>query len=183
MTGTASQLFGTDALGLNPASTLVVVADTAAAYIGKADGADQLPVAGLPSIVLAPDGEPGFTFGSKTAPTTLQIALLKAGRGAKVAEGDNVVLNYSGVLWGAKELFDSSWAKKAPATLLARPLAADGTGVVAGFAKAIIGQQVGSQVIVVIPPGQYGYPAGSAPSGVPDGSTMVFVIDILGISK
>jgi peptidylprolyl isomerase len=51
---------------------------------------------------------------------------------------------------------------------------------VPGFAKALIGQRVGSQVIAVIPP-KDGYPTGQAPTTVPDGSTMVFVFDILGI--
>ena len=54
--------------------------------------------------------------------------------------------------------------------------------VVNGFAKAIVGAKVGSQVIVVVPPGEeFGYPAGSGPVG--DDETMIFVIDILGIAK
>ena len=54
------------------------------------------------------------------------------------------------------------------------------TGVVPGLAEGLIGQTVGSQVIVVIPP-ELGYPAGQAPASVPEGSTMVFVVDILGL--
>ena len=45
-----------------------------------------------------------------------------------------------------------------------------------------MGAKVGSQVIVVIPPGEeWGYPAGSGP--IDDDDSMIFVIDILGIAK
>lgn len=182
-TGTAAQLFGSEALGLDPKSTLVVVSDIDSAFLGRADGVDQLPVAGLPSIVLAPNGQPGFTFPAGAAPKSLKIATLKAGNGATVKKGDSIIVNYTGVLWAdTKSVFDSTWDKHNPATLTATSIADDQAGVVPGFAKAIIGAKVGSQVLVVIPP-KYGYPAGSAPSSVPDGSTMVFVIDILGIDK
>ena len=47
--------------------------------------------------------------------------------------------------------------------------------------KNIVGQTVGSQVMVVIPP-EDAY--GDAPQqGIPAGSTLVFVIDILGIDE
>lgn len=182
-TGTAKQLFGSDALGLDPKSTLVVVSDIDSTFLGRANGADQLPVAGLPSIVLAPNGEPGFTFPPGDAPKDLEIATLKAGKGSTVKKGDSVIVNYTGVLWAqTKTVFDSTWDKGAPATLKAVSLDDDQNGVVPGFAKAIVGAKVGSQVLVVIPP-KYGYPSGSAPSSIPDGSTLVFVIDILGTEK
>jgi peptidylprolyl isomerase len=54
---------------------------------------------------------------------------------------------------------------------------------VAGFGQALVGQTVGSQVLVVIPPALGYGPSG----GTPDGSigatdTIVFVIDILATS-
>jgi len=35
---------------------------------------------------------------------------------------------------------------------------------------------------VIVPP-DLGYASGSAPAGVPEGSTLVYVVDILGIYK
>jgi hypothetical protein len=187
--GTAGDLIGQGSIDQNKAlntlaltDTVVMVVDVTQSFLGRANGVDQLPVAGVPSIVLAPNGQPGFTFSAGDAPKDLKVATLKAGNGAAVKKGDSVVLNYTGVLWGAKSVFDSTWDRSAPATLTAVSLVDDSTGVVPGFATAIIGAKVGSQVLVVIPP-KFGYPAGSAPSSVPDGSTMVFVIDILGIDK
>ena len=52
-------------------------------------------------------------------------------------------------------------------------------GVIAGFRNALVGQQVGSQVLVVIPPAD-GYGAQGQPSaGIGGTDTLVFVIDIL----
>ena len=187
--GTALELIGATAvqqnkLAVQPTDTVVVVADIMNSYLGRANGADQLPQAGLPSIVLAPNGQPGFTFPSSPIPAQLRIATLKQGNGQVVQAKDRVVVNYTGVLWDTKKVFDSTWDRNVPAVLNAVSLTDDPTrGVVPGFAKALIGAHVGSQVLVVIPPGADGYPKGSAPSAVPDGSTMVFVVDILGISK
>ncbi|MEP6480669.1 MAG: FKBP-type peptidyl-prolyl cis-trans isomerase [Rhodoglobus sp.] len=181
-TGTAKQLFGPDALGLDATSTLVVVADIDSTFLGRANGADQPAVAGLPSIVLAPNGEPGFTFPPGDAPSALKIATLKSGNGATVKKGDSIIVHYTGVLWSTKKVFDSTWDKGNPATLTATSIVDDPSGVVPGFAKAVVGAKVGSQVLVVIPP-KDGYPSGSAPASIPDGSTLVFVIDILGVDK
>jgi len=45
-----------------------------------------------------------------------------------------------------------------------------------------VGQNVGSQVLVSVPP-QLGYAPGGAPAGVPDGATLVYVLDIVGVSN
>ncbi|MBC7589679.1 MAG: FKBP-type peptidyl-prolyl cis-trans isomerase [Salinibacterium sp.] len=183
--GTAGDLIGDGAiqqngLALTAQDTVVMVVDVQSVYLGRADGADQILQAGFPSIVLAPDGRPGFTFADPVAPTALKRETLKAGNGAKVQEGDSVVLNYTGVIWETQEVFDSTWERNAPAVLIAASMSDTDGGLVPGFAKALIGQRVGSQVIVSIPP-KDGYPQGQAPSSVPADSTMVFVFDVLGI--
>lgn len=184
--GPANELLGADAieangLALTPDQAVVMVVDVERAFLGRADGRDELAQAGFPSVVLAPNGQPGLTIPGGETPTELMIARLKGGDGETVKEGDTVVLNYTGVLWDTKEVFDSTWDRGAPAGLVAESLTDNERGVVPGFAKALIGQKVGSQVIVVIPP-EFGYPAGSAPATVPEGSTMVFVFDVLGIA-
>lgn len=183
MVGPASDLFGPDALGLDPDTTIVVVSDITSAFPGQATGADQLPQAGFPSVVFTPRGQPGFTFPSSTAiPTSLTIAALKQGSGETVAEGDTLSVNITGVVWGGKETFASSWTNNQPAPLVASPLNDAGEGVAPGLAKALIGQQVGSRLIVVIPPGDDSYPEAQLPTGVAATDTLVFVVDILAIS-
>ena len=135
----------------------------------RADGEDQPPVAGLPTVTLADDGAPTITVPKTPAPTELQIGVLKQGDGAEVADGASVTVHYTGVIWATGEVFDSSWAK-APATFTT-------DGVIAGFSTALVGQKVGSQVLAVIPPAE-GY--GDAGSGtIKATDTIVFVVDIL----
>lgn len=85
--------------------------------------------------------------------------------------GGSVTVHYTGVLWSDGTVFDSSWSRKSPATFSLN-------GVVPGFAQALEGQTVGSQIVAIIPP-ELGY--GDQDNGtIPSGSTLVFVIDILG---
>lgn len=166
--------------GLAATDAIVVVIDVERAFLAKANGVDQLPSAGFPSIVLAPSGQPGFTFASGSTPTDYSWAVLKQGNGAIVEDGDQAVIHFSGVVWGGSSPYYSSWDAGNPLTVTASSLDDDPAGLPSGWAKALIGQKVGSQVIVIIPPSE-GYPTGSAPTGVVDGDTLVIVFDILGI--
>jgi peptidylprolyl isomerase len=124
-------------------------------------------------VVRAVDGQPGITWNGSEAPTDFAVSTLISGDSDQtVAEGDSVLVQYTGVIWNEKKPFDSSWDKNGPTTLTASP-----DQVVPGFAKAIIGQKVGSQVVAVLPPSE-GY-GDQATQTIPAGSTLVFVIDIL----
>ncbi|MEV8266559.1 FKBP-type peptidyl-prolyl cis-trans isomerase [Microbacterium sp. NPDC076911] len=151
---------------------------TAEAYIidlidvapGAAWGEPQDPVDGMPTVELAEDGAPAITVPDADAPTEVEIETLKLGDGAVVAEGDTVLVHYTGVKWSDGSVFDSSWESGTPASFQT-------TGVVAGFQQALEGQTVGSQVLVVIPP-EFGY--GESEGHELQDETLVFVVDILG---
>lgn len=181
---TVADVYGEDALspelGLANEDALVLVMDVQRGFPGRADGANQLAVPGMPAVVRAPDGTPGITLPNEEPPTELRIATLKQGDGATVEEGDRVVVHYTGLIWETESIFQSTWDTTA-ATLTAA-VSEDGTsaGVIPGMAEALIGSEVGSQFIVVIPP-EYGYPDGASPAGIPEDSTLVFVVDVLGI--
>jgi peptidylprolyl isomerase len=133
-------------------------------------GEEQSAPEGLPAVELAEDGEPTVTIPEGDAPADLQLGTLKLGDGPVVEPGDNVLVQYKGVLWSDGSEFDSSWSRDAPASFAT-------TGVVPGFRQALEGQTVGSQVVVVIPPA-LGY-GDADQDGIPAGSTLVFVVDIL----
>lgn len=177
------QLFGCDGPGARIVATapstettpaVVYVLDVLEVVPTAAWGEAQTPVAGLPTVELADDGAPTITVPDGDAPTETQIATLKKGDGPTVASGDTVLVHYTGALWSDGTVFDSSWEQGIPATFPT-------TGVVTGFAKALEGQTVGSQVLAVIPPAE-GY--GDAEQGaIPANSTLVFVVDILGTQQ
>ena len=184
VTGTIEDVFGADALdpalGLDNDDPIVMVIDVQAAYLGRANGVPQLGASGIPAVVTTPDGVPGVTIPDEAPPSELRAHTLVLGQGAAIAEGDLAVLHYTGLLWSTKTVFDSSWERGAPATFTVTSFENDPNGIVPGLADSLVGKTIGSQVIVVIPP-EFGYPAGQAPETIPDGSTMIFVVDILGI--
>ncbi|MEV4687800.1 FKBP-type peptidyl-prolyl cis-trans isomerase [Microbacterium sp. LWH3-1.2] len=156
------------------ASNVVVIAQSVDELPTVATGEDQEPVEGMPEVELADNGEPTITVPSDfAAPDTTEIAVLKKGDGATVESGDNVFVQYTGVLPDGT-VFDSSWQRGAPTQFQT-------TGVVQGFQKALEGQTVGSQVIAVIPASE-GY--GDTEQGsIPANSTLIFVVDILGVQR
>jgi|GEM_PF-279215 len=186
--GTAGDLLGTETidqnqLALNLDDTIVMVSDVEERFAGKADGVDQLPPAGTPAIVTAPNGQPGFSFPTSGPPSEVISATLKRGSGETLTEGDVAVLHMSGIEWGAKNTFANTWENAGVPTNL--PLNVDAIvagGLPVGIAEALIGQKVGSQVLLVLPP-EAGFAPGAAPAGVTSGSTIVFVFDILGIQE
>lgn len=160
------------ALGLQGNDTLVVVTDVRRVYLGKADGEDEFVAANdLPQVVRAPDGRPGIIVPDRTPPADLQVRVLKEGSGEAVSADAPVRLAYTGVLWADRSVFDTSWDSE--------PRSIVPSQTVPGFAQALEGQRVGSQLLIVIPP-ELGY--GAAGSGrIPADSTLVFVVDILGL--
>lgn len=160
-------------LGLTDGQAAVVVIDLNKVYLPAADGTPQAGGSStLPQVVHAPGGRPGILVPDTDPPADLQIEVLKKGDGEVVESDSNVRVHYTGVTWNEREVFDSSWEKGASTAFTL-------DGVVPGFAQALEGQTVGSQVLAVIPP-ELGY-GDQASGSIPAGSTLVFVIDILGI--
>lgn len=154
----------------NDGAHYVVVAKSVEEAETRATGAAQTPVPGMPEVALAADGTPSVTIPDTKAPSDLKISVLKQGDGPEVAEGDGVVVQHYGVAWDTGESFDSSWSRNAPSEFST-------TGVYEGFGKAIVGQRIGSQVLVVMPPSM------GDTNGDLKGKTLVFVIDILGATR
>lgn len=168
---------GNEQLGIRPDDSLVAVFDVQRAFLPKADGAPQLTRDGFPAVVTAPDGRPGITVPDAEPFETTEVEVIKAGDGAVVEDGDQVVVHYTGVLWSDNEVFDSTWEQGGPTVFAVSE--GEGSQVIPGFSKAIIGQKVGSQVGVIVAP-EDGY-GDAEQAGIPAGSTLFFVIDILGV--
>lgn len=160
-------------LKLADGASAVVVMDLQKVYLAAANGAAQFnDRRGMPSVVLATSGAPGLIIPSSAAPSELAVEVLKKGDGPAVTADDSIRIHYTGVTWADREVFDSTWEKGASTAVTL-------DGVVDGFAQALEGQTVGSQILAVIPP-ELGY-GDQASGSIPAGSTLVFVIDILGI--
>ena len=106
---------------------------------------------------------PTIEFPSETAPA-----------GPMVRRGDTVTVNYHGVVWGKDTPFDSSFDRHQPASF------GIGVGqVIKGWDQTVPGHNVGSRLVVSIPP-EYGYGSRGVPqAGIGGEDTLVFVIDII----
>ena len=120
--------------------------------------------------------KPTLTFPAEPAPADLVVQVLERGTGDLVEAGQDIEVNYLGQVWGGS-VFDSSYDR---GESISFPI---GVGmVIAGWDDGLVGQQVGSRVLLSIPShlgyGDRGVPA----AGIRGGDTLVFVVDILGVS-
>ncbi|WP_061961461.1 FKBP-type peptidyl-prolyl cis-trans isomerase [Demequina flava] len=124
-----------------------------------------------PTVTRAANGAPSVDFAGAEQGEGLAVVVLEGGDGAPVVEGQHITVHYTGWLWDGAQ-FDSSWDRGESITF---PIA-HGT-LIDGWVDGIVGQPVGSKLLLVVPP-ESGY--GFADMGpIPAGSTLVFVIDVL----
>ena len=161
------QLFGAtgnESLGIAANETVILVTDLRAV---TRPPTVQPWTKDVPEVAFDAKGVPTLTLPGTKAPEGVQVKVLKQGDGATVAKGDEVTIDYQGVSWKDGKVFDQSYGKQA-ATFST-------TGVIPGFSAALIGQKVGTQLLVTIP-SEYAYPEGSGSDLA--GQDLVFLIDI-----
>lgn len=126
-------------------------------------------------------GEPGqsagldFSAADAEAPAGLVVEVLSEGTGPVVTAGRTITVQYHGQIWNGA-VFDSSFTRGAPASF---PI---GVGmVIAGWDQGLVGKNVGSRVLLSIPP-EKGYGRRGMPqAGIGGTDTLVFVVDILDV--
>lgn len=130
----------------------------------------------LPSVTVSPSGKPKISVPDTAPPAKLRSVDLIEGDGAKIASGDRVVVQFTGMRWDSGAEFDSTWEYGGRPTAFSL-----GTGqVIPAWEKALIGRTAGSRVLVVAPPGTAYGEEGNSSAGIPPDTTLVYVIDVLG---
>ncbi|HJD85528.1 FKBP-type peptidyl-prolyl cis-trans isomerase [Kitasatospora aureofaciens] len=166
---------GSNQLGVNKGDTVVFVLDIMESVPQDSvlTGNMTQAAATLPQVKDNGKAPVGITVpAGEAAPADLQQAVLIKGEGKQVKSGQTLVLQYTGVLWSNGQQFDSSWTHGGAQAVQI------GTGsVIEGWDKGLVGQNVGSRVLLVVPPA-LAY-KDQAQGSVPPNSTLVFVIDIL----
>jgi peptidylprolyl isomerase len=126
---------------------------------------------------------PTVKFPAKVAPTDLTEQVLVPGKGAAVVTGDTVVANYVGETWPAKagtagKVFDSSFSRGEPEGF------AIGSGqVIPGWDKTLVGQKLGTRILLTVPPADGYGTTGNTQAGITGTDTLVFVVDLVGDYK
>lgn len=100
-------------------------------------------------------------------PSDLEVTVLEKGEGPVIDSGQQIMTNYVGVDWDGAARFDESW------TETGIPLSTATGALIEGFTRAMVGQRIGSTVLVTIPPAL----------GYDDGMTRTFVLQLLSVQE
>ena len=119
------------------------------------------------------DDTPVIAAGSGSEPSSkVLVKTLKEGDGAVVCPGATIKAHYVGALWDGT-VFDSSYKRGEPSEFSLNQ-------VVKGWTYGLAHTRVGDRVELVIP-ASLGY-GGQARGNIPANSTLVFVVDIVGVA-
>ena len=134
--------------------------------------------ASLPTVE-GPYGEkPKVQIAKSLEPSTkLEVEVIEEGEGPKVQRGDLLVVDYLGKNMRSRKVFDNSYDRGQPAAFTLK----DGPGgVISGWVDGLAGVNVGSRVLLVVPP-KAGYGKKGNPSAqIKSTDSLAFVVDVVG---
>jgi peptidylprolyl isomerase len=120
--------------------------------------------------------KPEIDFPDYDPPADLVVSDLTLGDGAEATAGSTVSVHYVGVAHSTGEEFDASYSRGTPLQFRL------GIGqVISGWDQGVVGMKVGGRRQLVIPP-HLGYGDRGAGGVIKPGETLIFVVDLLGVS-
>jgi len=149
-----------------PATTTTV----AAAPISFSPVKDPSPagVSGKAPTLVMPPGAP---------PITPELANLITGTGPGAVYGDTFTAQYELATYSARKVIQSSWPKGFSDTLKTGP-----GGLISGWVAGMEGMKVGGRRELILPPVD-GYGDTSPGTGIAKNDTLIFIIDLVKLSK
>ncbi|MBA2560308.1 MAG: FKBP-type peptidyl-prolyl cis-trans isomerase [Propionibacteriales bacterium] len=156
--------------------SLVLVVDvrSVSSPIKDVAGTKMSPPATVPSLVYDDQDAPtGFKATDKTPESVDKLGVYPVikGNGPVVKKGQTIVVNYLGQVYPDGAVFDESYSGGQPVSFQLGE-------VIPGWTKGLVGQTVGSRVILVVPSAD-GYGAQGQGSTIPPDADLIFVIDLL----
>ncbi|HEY3870015.1 MAG TPA: FKBP-type peptidyl-prolyl cis-trans isomerase [Actinocrinis sp.] len=129
--------------------------------------------AAAPGVTGAFGADPDITMPNGNPPTGLQVTTLLQGSGAQVTGDDFVLMYVEGKVWAGNRLVYDSFTNREPQGV---PLS---TGGLLPAWTHLVGQRVGSRVMMIVPPKDGFGSAGDSSLNILGGDTLVFVFDLL----
>jgi peptidylprolyl isomerase len=164
---------------LKASDTAVFVADIVsvqpAEVLDGPQGDEVAPPKDAPTVVEKDGKVTGFDWSKapKKAPKKLTVIPLTEGDGPVAKAESMVTFNYFGSVYGSKKPFDESYSREPV------PFGVGVNGLIPAWDKSIPGLKRGSRVMIIAPP-EEGYGDQARP-GIPASSTLVFIVDVLGV--
>jgi peptidylprolyl isomerase len=108
--------------------------------------------------------------------SAVRIEDIEVGDGPEAMPGQRVEVHYVGVAWSSGKQFDASWDRSETFKFKL------GAGqVIAGWDQGVAGMKVGGRRRLTIPP-VLGYGARGAGGAIGPNETLIFVVDLIGVS-
>jgi peptidylprolyl isomerase len=120
--------------------------------------------------------KPDVTVPDTAPPDALVITDDIVGEGDEATPGQHVTVHYVGVSWSTGQQFDASWDRMEPFRF-----GLGGGQVIKGWDQGVAGMKVGGRRTLHIPP-HLGYGAQGAGGVIAPGETLIFTVDLLGVS-
>lgn len=172
---------GAPQLNLKASDTALFVADIVsvqpAEVIDGPEGETVDPTSDAPTVE-EKDGQVSgldWSTASKKAPKKLTVIPLVEGEGPEATAESMVTFDYYGAVYGEDKPFDESYSREPT------PFGVGVKGLIPAWDKVIPGLKRGSRVLIIAPP-EDAYGDQEQPN-IPAGSTLTFVVDVLGVDE
>lgn len=161
---------GQPSIGIEPGDTLIFIVDILDAEVTGPSGETVTPPEGLP-LVAEGDGTPKITIpAGLPEPTQVQVQPLIQGSGRPLGQADALTSHAVCTTWAGEEFYNDYGGA---------PVSDAASGSVhAALFSALIGQQVGSRVLVTMP-GEIAYPTGNRTPSIAPNTAIACVVDVL----
>ncbi|MDR0435458.1 MAG: FKBP-type peptidyl-prolyl cis-trans isomerase [Propionibacteriaceae bacterium] len=162
---------GRPTAGIEVGDTLVFVIDLVDGQYYEPTGTtvtdgNDYAIVNLDNEVPIPQSRPGVAAPTETVVTTL----VKGVDARQVTATDYAVVNYVEVNYATGAVLSGSYGSNSVVAQL--------NTLISGWQKGLLGQSVGSRVLLVVPPAD-AYPDGDTARGLEPGQTLLYVVDIL----
>ena len=170
---------GQPQLKLKASDTAVFIADIVSVepveVLDGPQGDEVAPPKDAPKVIEENGQVTGLDWSEtpKKAPKELEVITLVEGDGPEVGAQEMVTFDYFGAVWGEKKPFDESFSREPTA------FAVGVNSLIPAWDEKIPGLTRGSRVMIIAPP-ESAYGDQDQPN-IPGGSTLVFVVDVLGV--
>ncbi len=172
---------GAPQLDLKAGDTALFVADIVSVQpvevLDGPEGETVEPPADAPTVVEKDGQVTGLDWSDapKKAPKELTVIPLMEGDGPEASAESMVTFDYLGAVYGEEKPFDESYSREPT------PFGVGVQGLIPAWDKVIPGLKRGSRVLIVAPP-EDAYGDQEQPN-IPAGSTLTFVVDVLGVDE
>lgn len=165
--GTGALLFAGKSPTTTTTSTVATTTTIAAKPIAFSPVTDPSPAgtSGKAPTLVVPPGAP---------PTKPELANLITGTGPAIVLGDKFTAQYVLADYATRKVLQSSWTTSSFSDTL------DTNHLIAGWVAGMVGMKAGGRRELILPPADA---YGSGTNGIPANDTLVFIIDLLKVTK